>query len=300
MSKLISLILVVVAMLCSCKKEKHVEKEILVSYGDSELSIDDVLDKMPQGLAPSDSLNLFKAIVDNWVTDKVLSNLAEEKLYDLSDIERKVEEYRQHLIVEEYLKRMMESQNASVNDKTIAEYYEANKENLILEVPLVKGVFLKISSDSKNSDEIKNLLTSEDPESLDKFEQEWLDKSAEYNYFRDQWIDWETITSMIPYRFGDPDAFLENNSYFERDYDGATYILQISDYLKSGTQQPFEFASTWIKDILTQENLRGYQRKLTETLIKNAIKDGKLEMKGYNPIKHEFATQQKKNEKEIK
>ena len=97
---------------------------------------------------------------------------------------------------------------------------------------------------------------------IDILEREWVDRSLQYSYFRDKWIDWETVKGLIPYRFGDPDKFLEENSYFETEYGDCSYYLTVTDWIPSGEEQPIEFARTWISDLLTQGELTEYERNL--------------------------------------
>ena len=276
-------------MISSCSREKKTEEaDVLMRYGDKSISLEEVVSKIPAGLLPADSLALFNSILDSWITDEVLAEFAETHLIDVAAIDRRVKDYRNSLIVQEYLTRMRESRVPKIDEKEVKDYYEQFKDELKLEVPLVKGIFMKINSDSRGKDGIKYLMSSKNPEMIDKLEQEWLDRALEYNYFRDKWIDWETLISMIPYRFGDPDLFLSENKYFETEYGDCSYYLQISDYLPSGEQQPFEFAYSWIAEFLTQGDLSTYQKKLVESIVSKSIKDKKLELIGYDPLKHEM------------
>lgn len=260
----------------------------MLRYGTNELTYAEVVNKIPDGIPSSDSAALFRAIVDGWISDVVLSDFAEKRLVDLEGIERRVKEYRNSLIVQDYLTRMRESHTPNVDEEKVKEYYLRHKNELKLETPLVKGVFLKINSDSHGKDGIKNMLSSQDPEMIDKFEKEWLDRTLEYNYFRDTWVDWETLTRRIPYRFGDPEKFLKDYRFFETEYGDCTYYLQISEYLPAGEEQPYEFASAWIKGILTQGDLAQFQKDLVESIVAQSIKDKKLEAVNYDPMMHEI------------
>ena len=284
----VSILLLAIMLSSSCKKEKEEPKDILMRYDKLELTYNDVISRIPVGLLPADSAALFKAIADGWVKNAVISDFAENRLLDLDAINQKVDDYRRSLIVQEYLSRMSESHSPKVEEREVKEYYDRHRNEMKLEVPLVKGIFLKIDADSKGKESLKGLLSSDKPEAIDKLEQEWLDRALEYNYFRDKWIDWETISGMIPHRFGDADKFLEENKYFEIEYGDCSYYLMITDYLHSGEEQPYEFASIWISNLLTQKDLAAYEQSLITSLLNDAIKDKKLEIMGYDPIKHEL------------
>lgn len=294
------LILISIILLSSCHKKEKEAGTVLLRYGDREITLDEVVAQIPEGLAAADSTALFKAILDGWLSDVVLSDFAEERLLDISGIERRVRDYRNSLIVQEYLTKMREAKTPTIDEQKVKEYYDHHRNELKLEVPLVRGVFLKISSDARGKEGIKSLLSSDNPEMIDKLEQEWLDRALEYNYFHDKWIDWETLAGMIPYRFGDPERFLSEHKYFETEYGDCSYYLQISDYLPAGEQQPYEFASAWISALLTQGELADYQKSLVESIISGSIKDKKLEMIGYDPLRHEIIENHVKNNDEKK
>lgn len=275
-------------LLVSCGGKKEETGNILMRYGDRSISLEEVEKLIPDGIYSGDSVELFTTIIDSWLKDVVLEDFAEERLLDKEAIERRVRDYRNSLIVEDYLLRMRETQTPRIDEIKVREYYDNHRNEMKLEQPLVKGIFLKINKDAKGKEEIKNLISSDDPSSLDRLEQEWLDRALEYNYFRDKWIDWEALTGLVPYRFGDPMGFLSTQNYLQTQYDDCEYFLQISDFLPPGEEQPFEYAKTWINNILTQAQILDYEHSLVKSLIEKAIKDKKLERVGYDPLSHQF------------
>lgn len=267
------------------KKEEEDSKEVLLKIGEKELTVDEVVNMIPIGLYPVDSINLFKSIVDGWIKDELLCSFAEERLLDTEKIDRMVKDYRAKLIVDEYLTKMKETHKPEVDEKAIKEYYNQHYKDILTETPLIKGVFLKLHSESKGKDEIRKLLSENKDDNIDILEENWLDDAITYDYFKDKWVDWETVAGLIPHRFSNPDSFLNENKYFEQDYGDCTYYLLISDYLPTGSIQPYEFASVWISNLLSRIELTQYERNLVESLIKKAIQEKKLEVISYDPIK---------------
>ena len=284
---MIWLILLAILSVSCAKKEQAEGEDVLVRIGEKVITVNEVIDRIPVGLNPKDSAALFKSIVDSWIRDHLLVDFAESRLYDISSIERKVKEYRGKLIVMEYLARMRETHLPIIEEDKVKEYYQQNKKDLITERPLLKGIFLMINTSSGGKNEIKKLLSSDSEDNIDILEKNWLDNAIRYEYFKDKWIDWETISDLIPYRFDNPDLFLQENKYFEIDHNGCSYFLYISEYLPSGSEQPYEFAASWINDIISHEELAEYERGLVESLIKKSIDEKKLEIVAYDPLKHE-------------
>lgn len=271
---------------CTGGKEKESTEDILLSFDDKVLTLNEVIEAIPVGIDPVDSVALFEAVVDSWIKSAVIGNLAEEKLPDLDEIDRKVEAYRNRLIVAEYLGRMRESHEPKVSEESIRGYYDAHKEDLLTESPLVKGIYIKLPSNTVNIDEIKRLLFSGRDKDIDELEKNWMDYALQYDYFGSSWIDFRTLAEQIPYRFYDADAFLKSTSDFETTYNGTTYLFHISGYLPSGSRQPYEFAAKEISDILEQSKLASYEESLVSSLIKKAMKEDRLVAVGYDPLRH--------------
>ena len=274
----------------SCAKEDKPDPGILVKIGEDAITINDVINKIPVGLTPEDSSALFVSIVDSWIRDKVLVDFAESRLYDLSSIEKKVSNYRDKLIVMEYLQRMRESHKPVVEESEVKAYYNSHKSELINDRPLVKGVFLMVNTTGTKKNEIRKLMSENSDENIDNLEKNWLDEAIRYEYFRERWVEWGKIADLFPCRFSDPDGFLQTNQYFEADIGDCSYFLQVTDYLPSGSEQPYEFAAEWIREIISQKELSEYEETLVETLIKKSIDEKKLETVAYNPISHEIIT----------
>ena len=111
---------------------------------------------------------------------------------------------------------------------------------------------------------------------IDRLENDWMEAALQYDYFGNKWIDWQVLADQIPYRFHSPDSFLESSRNFETTNNGSTYIFHISEYLPSGSVQPYEFAAAAITEVLEQSKISTYEKALVSSLVKKAVKDGRL------------------------
>lgn len=287
-------IFLIITILDACGHKPQQQPDVLLRIGDKEVTKEEIIMQIPQGILPSDSIRLFGSLVDGWIKDNLLADFAADRLMDTTAIERKVKDYRNKLVVQEYLMGMRESQNFKTKQEDIRNYYEAHKQEIVNETPLVKGVFVKIASDIADKERIRQLLTSRGDNAIDNFERDWMEKALEYEYFKDRWVDWNTVTSFIPFRFGNPDEVLAQNNFFTTDYDDCSYFLAISEYMPSGSTQPFEYASFWIDELLQQGEMERYETALVNELVKKAIDEKKLEIIGYDPMLHKMIVPENK------
>ena len=182
--------------------------DVLVSVGDSALTVAEVLRRMPAGLSPADSANMFERIVGHWVRDLVLLDVAEKNIPDPDRIERMVEAYRNGLIVDQYLSTVSEHAVDDVSEKRIKEYFDSHRGMLVLEQPLVRGVFVKVAENDETLDNLRRWMSRLSDEDVDNIEKYGLRQASRYEYFRDEWHEWNVIAEQIPYRFFDADAFV--------------------------------------------------------------------------------------------
>lgn len=282
---------------CRDKSEAPGAVDVLVSMGDSVLTVSDVERKIPVGISASDSVALFRKIVDNWIEGTVLYDMAKTKLPEIEKIEEQVANYRKRLIVAEYLKKMREGKEFKISPDSVRAFYDSHKSEMVSETPLVKGIYLKVPDASAGIEEMKKCVYDASGASIDKLEKNWIGEALQYDYFENKWVDWSIIADQIPYRFFDPDAFLSSTKNFETSCNGSTYILHISDYLPSGSEIPFEFASTRISNMLEQAKMASYEEALVSALIKKAMSEGRLVAVGYDPLRGIPADRDKIKEK---
>ncbi len=280
-------ILLFMASACGGSDKPEVEEgDVLVVLDDTTLMLHDVLNCIPVGMDPQDSVAMFHSIVNNWVKTRVLTDLAESKLPDVRHIDRQVEAYRNRLIVAEYLKKMRDGKRFKISEDSVKAFYEAHKSELLTEIPLVKGIYLKVASSSPGLAEIRQLMSEGSDKSVDRLEKTWIGDAIQYDYFENRWVDWQTIADQIPYRFYDPDAFLASTKNFETSYKESTYFLHITDYLPSGSVQPYKFARHGIADMMERAKMTSYEEALVNSLIAKAVKENRLVAVGYDPVSH--------------
>lgn len=278
----------------ACGHDNTVEpqhSDLLVILGDSALYEHEVVARIPVGIAPGDSAQLFASVVDAWIEDQLLMQVALDHLSDADEIERLVEQYRRELILSRYLSRVRESGRGHVDEKDVRAYYARHSGEMLTERPLVRGAYLKVSAREPKLDRLRKWMTEASPRTFENIEKHGLDHAQEYDYFGDRWVDWQTVARQIPYRFYDAEAFLKANTDFETSYGDWVYLLHIADYLPAGSVMPYEFARAQITDWLEQQVMRETERRFVQRLVNQALDDHVLRGIGYDPVSHRCLTQ---------
>lgn len=263
------------------------QEDVLVAVGDSSLTLRDVQLRIPSGLSEEDSVEMFNSIVERWVRRMMLSDVASENVEEFENINRLAEDYRDNLIIERYLRSKVK-EAPGVSDRDIRTYYEEHAEELKLSQPLVKGIYIKVADSEENLADIRRWMAAASPAAVDKIEKSGLRQASQYEYFKDNWIEWDEVADQIPYRFYDADAFLSATKDFETSYSGSTYLLHIYEYLPSGSPMPFEYASGIIAEILGKQGKASYRMNLLSSLYAKGVRDGVLKPGLYDPVKRQM------------
>ena len=279
--------LVAALSVVSCGKSTSAKDvdEMLLQIGDSVLTKSDVLAQMPQGLSPTDSLNLFDAIVKEWTERLMLEEVARENLPNIDKINRIVEDYRHNLIILEYRKLMSYSNESQIPADTLKAYYEAHKKDFTLTQPLVKGLFVKLPESASDVADVKRWVFSASAKDVEELEKYSMSEIMQYDYFMDRWVDWSTIVEQIPYRFGDADKFVSSTKNFEARHEGSIYLWHIEEYMPSGEVMPYEYAVNQISEILVERDRRVYDAELIKSICRQAIKQKKMVVGSYDESK---------------
>lgn len=251
--------------------EPSVSSDIVAQYRDTILRTSDIARLLPPGISSADSISLAQSIIDGWIDGFLIEDLAASQIDDMQRIERLTESYRRSLISESYRRKMRLTGVQPVDQKGVRAYYRRHRNELRLERPIIKGIFIKLPASSRFLDDVRSWMKKSDAAAFDELENIGLKETARFQYFADRWVDWDAIADIIPFRFNDPDKLVESNSDFETEHNGTVYMLHISDYRHSGELMPEEYATPLIEDRIKDNHLADYERGLIKALRQTAL-----------------------------
>lgn len=277
---LVTATLAAVVLTAACGSERGrlpAGDDVLVSVGDSVLTEQAVLARIPPRLTGKDSALMYHRVVEQWIASQLLSQSASDYLPDAAAIERKVEAYRRSLLVSSYMNQAREKVRGA-SERQVRNYYDRHKAEMLLERPAVKGMLVKVSAGSPGVETLRRAMQQDQP----PVPGTWTGVADE-DRFEDTWIDWQTVEDRIPYRFYDPVAFLTANQTFEVEAADVVYLLRIDSWLAPGSQMPYEIARPQIVEVLELQEQARAERRMMDALLGRAIDNGTLRTPGYDP-----------------
>ncbi len=263
-------------VLVSCHKAVSVwfdnSKTPLVSIGNDVLYEEDLEQAMPIGLSSEDSALFAAQYMKNWAQDILFYRNAVRNISNTHDIDRLVENYRRSLIEHEYQRRLVEQKFISnISDDEIESFYNENMQLFKLEGALVKCLFLKVPSASRDLGRFRKLYTLMDDVSFEEIEKLSIRNSARCEFRYDYWCGLNEIEVLLPQHDIPLEKRLVGAGHFEYSDSAFVYLLNVSEYIPKGGIAPLDNVSDRIRSLLVNSNEVGYMRSIKEDLYRRAL-----------------------------
>jgi hypothetical protein len=275
--------MVLITTLCSCAgSDSSDENDVVVRIGEETLSRSMVLSLMPKGLSSADSLLYAESIQTKWIKDELVYDMALRNLDpdEKSAIDALVNDYRRSLVRNSYQEKLVkEKLETNVTDEEKVSYYEENKDEFVLDNPIIKGVFLKIPSDAPGLDNVRKWYKSVDESAIEKIEKYSVQNAIFYEYFPDKWFDFNDVFDNMPIHVSNPNEYLRAHNQVELSDSSFCYFLNVTDYIMSGNMAPLEYVEPKIVEKIVNKKKVDYLVDFENDLYKNAINKGDVKLK---------------------
>lgn len=278
--RIIGILLLFFLLCISCGnpkgKREHVEN-LLVEVDNNFLYKEDLQAVFPAGLSKDDSLLFAENYIRNWIEDVLLYGRAKANIPDNNEIDKLVENYRKALIVHTYQQELI-NQRLSPNlpEQDITDFYEKNKNLFVLERPLIKGLFIKVPLGAPRLSEVRRWYKTETHEAVENLEKYSLQHAISYDYFYDKWVEVSDVLGKIPLKEASPEEYINANRHVELQDTAFYYFLNVTDYLKKGDEEPYDFARKIAKDMLMNLRKVDFIKEIKGDLYKEATQKDKI------------------------
>lgn len=232
-----------------------------------------------KGFSPEDSALMVERYIYSWAKERLLLDMAESRLSKADrDVEEQLEDYRRQLLVYRYQQKYVEQRlDTMISEREYREYYDTHPEDFVARVPLMKGIYVKISGSSPNLNPIKRLYRSRGTEDLDRLEQLCYSSAEKYWKF-DEWVSVEAVLDGTGMDVSEMDRILKADSYVERDFQGYVYLVSVDEYVPQGENAPFEYCRNRIRDAILSRRKQELLASLERNLLNDAVISGNLKI----------------------
>ncbi|MDR2683227.1 MAG: peptidyl-prolyl cis-trans isomerase [Dysgonamonadaceae bacterium] len=250
----------------------------LVKIGGYSLTRSEVRNIIPEGIPPADSLLMAEDYVKKWVENQLIYDAAKRNIGNNdAEINRLVEEYRRSLLRHQYQENLIRTRLSSeISEAEKMAYYQENQAKFLLDKNLVRGLFLKIPAEAPGLDEIRKKYRAHDTKAIENIEKYSVQNAAIYNYFYNRWVDFDEILDKIPIQIPNTTQYLKTQSTVEVTDSVYCYLLNISEYVLSGTISPYEYARPLIQELIINKRKVDFLKDIKEELYRDAVRKGEV------------------------
>lgn len=282
MVKNISIFLLVLAISgCSFfKKKKAVDKDVLARVNDEYLYLSDV-QGLTKGAKGSDSVEILKNYADNWIRKKLLLQKAKENIADDDvSITKKVEDYRETLLLYEYEKALVNKRlDTVIKADELNTEYEKLKADFRLETDVYQLLFIKLKKDAPDIDNVRKWVTKpKDEEDVRKLEGYCKEYAVTYVTDNGIWYEKESLLKNFPLSEYDISALNNTRSYKEFKTDGGVWYIKIVDALKKDQPSPLQFIQDKIVKAIIERRKLELVEKIYDRIYQEGIKAKSFEV----------------------
>ncbi len=279
----ITLIVIVLSAFVSCRAITSFlhNGEAVAEVGTEKLYRTELNKLIPKGIAKEDSIRLARQYINSWALDQVFLNVAEEQLSkEEKDVTRELEDYRKSLLKYKYEQLYVnERLDTAVSDEDVEKYYEANKDKFVLQRPIVKARYLRISNDSPTLAKIRKKMSSEEAQDLVEADSLAYSSALKFSTWGDSWIDITALAMEFPMDHVSLTMYMRNNWVENIDTTGIMSLAYISGMVQKGQVAPVEYCAPAIKDMIISARKQALIISLEQDLLNDARQTGQFVIK---------------------
>jgi hypothetical protein len=253
---------------------------VLARVGNDYLTEAELEGIVPPGTGVTDSINIVRNYINNWVSqrvflEKAIANLREEDM----KFEKQLEEYRNSLIIYKYESELVrQNLDTVITDQEIEAYYNENLENFQLKNNIVRVYYARFEKDLSQLRRVRNFFYSEVPAHRDSVDS-YIEKYSDLYFLNDEtWILFSDVLKFVPINTYNQEAFLQNNVKLEIREDPYVYLVSFSDFRIKDGVSPLSFEKENIRQIILNKRRLTIINKMREEVFNAALERNDFEI----------------------
>jgi hypothetical protein len=278
------LVACIAVMLPSCKYFKGkspVEGEKVMARANDDYLYMSEISPLLKNVPHADSAAFVVNYAESWVRRKLLLTKAEENVpSDELGIDKKVEDYRQSLLLYEYEKGLINQKlDKAVSDAEIEDFFNKNKEKFTLESDIYDIQYVQIHTDAKDLDNMRPIIMT--PRTHDdtlKREGYCKAMATDYSFSDNHWMATSAILRQFPITADALKALAPTGRFNEFKNNKDSYFLFIHSARHTGETSPLEFIRGQIKEVIVNKKKVILIQKIYDGIYEEGVRSGKCEV----------------------
>lgn len=236
---------------------------------------------LTKGLKGKDSIEMLKNYAENWIQKKLLLQKAVENIpADDLGITRKVEDYRQSLLLYEYEKALINKRlDTVVHEEELNQWYDKLKSDFPLEKDVYLVYFIRLKKDAKDIDNMRKLVMKPtDDEDLRKLDGYCKEFASSYVMDKGIWYEKDNLLKNFPTTENDIALLSASKSFKEFKTSSGTWFVKINSVMKKDQPAPLEFIHDQIVKAIIEKRRVQLVEKIYDKIYQDGIKSKSFEI----------------------
>lgn len=278
----ISFYILILSSLFSCNYfQKEQADNAVARVGNDFLYRSDIEGLVPAGVSGKDSIEIVKTFIDNWATQKLLSeaaslNLSNAKVQELNDL---VAQYKSDLLTNAYLEELVIRQiDTTVTSEEIVNFYNQNKQFFKNPSELVKLRYINLVKENPKFDKIRTKFNSFTPKDRNELQQQAIQFKS-YAFNDSIWVDINQVYQKLPFINADnKERFIANGMSYQFPDSTTIWLVKVKEVLPKDSPTPLQFLKPTIKQVILNTRKKELLKKVETEITNDAIKEKKYEI----------------------
>ena len=263
----------------SCSFVSDHNSKNIARYGESFLTKEE-FSYLIKGAEINDSISIANSIINNWATQKILTERAELNLNEtkLQKIQSLVDNYKYNLLSEAYLEALVNSTiNLEVDSLEIVNLYENNKSLFNLNQDIFKVVYVELPLDFSDTYEVRSKIKRfkiDDQIFLDSISYRF----KSFSLINDDWISQKKLLQKFPFLTNYSYRSLKNYNFFQFKDSLSLYLIKIKESVKKGDISPIDYVLPTLEYMSLNKRKKELMLSIKTDILKDALEKNKLEI----------------------
>ena len=267
--------ILLVLCLASCHQKRD---RVVAQVYNHKLYLSEVLDNMPSGLSPEDSVSLVKEYIDTWVKEKLVLYAAERNLsVREKNFDKKMEDYRNSLLINAYYDKLVsDTTSFNISQEELDAFTNDFGKRYTVDKDIVKLNYVKLAAKSALTDKVRDILFDEEKRTSEKeLLVKLLGDSIEYMVDDKTWLYLDDIQAEVPFVVDDK-QLLSGPQYVDMTVSGYRYLMVILEHKDRRTMNETQDERAAAKMMLVNQRKRQFIEDHVNQLYEKALKDGSI------------------------
>jgi len=225
-----------------------------------------------------DSTLLWTLYVDQWIRDELFYIQAEEKLSDVSEIEKLVLSYRKSLMIHYFEQQLIQERlDSIISESEIVQHYEERMDNFVLGEKVLQAKWILTQSANFKTDSV-NRYWNTGMGSKERLESLCELYSPSYNLNDSLWLSEKDLSNRTTIPI-DQLSKLNEGVFHSLELEGNRKLMILINKIKeTGSTAPISYVKERIRKIILHERKEQILKAYRQKIYQEAIQERKVKM----------------------